>query len=636
MTESWGSIFGGSPHPNDEELMAYLDSELAPAQLETVRAHVDTCAVCQAELSSLRQVLVSVQQVRDSHVAEERALQSDDNVEQFRTRLDQHIQELRPAPANIPLIREPRAPSWTLASLLRYRMPILASVVAFALVVATTLSLRETTASADVLLTRSEQRDAALPTSSNQVSRSVLNIEVLDASTGQQQALSEYVLLADSHAQQARLQTESQHQFAGEWVADGHLLWGDLSLKVFGATNYFDRASLRYMQQQNFFPDASASQFRKLLERRGSTETHVRKTNDAYGLDYTFAQNHPSGIRNAVLWLNKKSYDPFQMSIYTVNGSSPKEYRITRTSHVFEQRTPEVTALLSTPAHATAASPDSGTLPPSASLPLKYSQTSARPSEVRATQLLHQLNACLGEEVYVYPMSDGTALIQGLVQNNRRRTMLMNALTQTDSSIHPEIYTPEQLNSNVHLLPSPYDDSNIALSANKADSAVQSTDLSSRQIAFHDELLDSFQNAGESAEQAEKSVAAFSTELSALAEKLLLNSWALEHLDTEFGASRTAQLAQSDLDILNSLRQDHRQQIREIVQRQLALLSRIPPPNGASPVSGLKPSSPRELLDLAQEQEKLVRALFTASQQNVAKSDGFLRLVEILHLLKTD
>jgi hypothetical protein len=636
MTESRGSIFAGAAHPNDQELLAFLDSELAPGQLETVRAHVDTCAICQAELSSLQQVLVSVQQVRDSHVAEERALQSDDSVEQFRIRLDQHLQERRPAPADIPLIRQPRAPSWTLASLLRYRMPILASVMAFALVVATTLSLRETTASADVLLTRSEQRDAALPAFSNQVSRSVLNIEVLDASTGQQQSLSEYVLLADSHQQQARLQTGSQGQFAGEWVADGNLFWGDLSLKAFGASNYFDQALLRYMQQQNFFPDASATQFRKLLGRRGSTETHVRKTNDSYGLDYTFAQNHPSGIRNAVLWLNKKSYDPFQMSFYTATGSSAKEYRITRTSHIFEQRTPEVTALLSAPGHSTATPPSSSASSPSAALPLKYSQISARPSEVRATQLLHQLNACLGEEVYVYPMSDGTALIQGLVQNNRRRTMLMNALTQADSSIHPEIYTPEQLNSNVHLLPPPYDDSNFALSADKADSAVQSTDLSSRQIAFHDELENSFQSGGETPEQAERSIATFSTELSALAEKLLLNSWALEHLDTEFRASRTSQLPQSDLDILNSLRQDHRQQIRDIVQRQLTLLSRIPPPAAASRVGVIKPSSPRELLDLAQEQEKLVRALFTASQQNVAKSDGFVRLVGILRLLKAD
>src|SRR5580692_8429063 len=180
MTESRDSIFAGAPHPSDEELMAFLDSELAPGQLETVRAHVDTCAVCQAELSSLQQVLASVQQVRDLHVTQERALQSDYSVEQFRVRLDQHIQEQRPAPDDIPLIRKPHAPYWTLASLLRYRMPILASVVAFALVVATTLSLRETTASADVFLTRSEQRDAALPASSNQVSRSILKIEVLD------------------------------------------------------------------------------------------------------------------------------------------------------------------------------------------------------------------------------------------------------------------------------------------------------------------------------------------------------------------------------------------------------------------------------------------------------------------------
>ena len=46
-------------------------------------------------------------------------------------------------------------------------------------------------------------------------------------------------------------------------------------------------------------------------------------------------------------------------------------------------------------------------------------------------------------------------------------------------------------------------------------------------------------------------------------------------------------------------------------------------------------SSPRQILALAQEQAKLVRALFTASQETARKSEDLSRLLQILHLLQS-
>jgi hypothetical protein len=294
---------------------------------------------------------------------------------------------------------------------------------------------------------------------------------------------------------------------------------------------------------------------------------------------------------------------------------------------------------LSSPPNKTVAVLGAHTPNPPAILPRRYGQIPASSSEVRATELLHNLGACLGEEVYVYPMSDGTTLVQGLVDNANRRQMLINALVHADVSIHSEIYTPDQLESGIHLFQPPYGGLPPSMFKGKANSAEQAADFSGRQMAFHDELLASIQNEGKGQEEAEKSVAFFSTELSALAEKLLLNSWALQRLDEQFPSSRTTELVRTDLEVLNSLRQEHRQHIHQLAERETSMLSRIPLANSLAQAIGSEKepatSSPRQILALAQEQEKLVRALFTASQETARKSEDLSRLLQILRLLQS-
>ena len=229
-------------------------------------------------------------------------------------------------------------------------------------------------------------------------------------------------------------------------------------------------------------------------------------------------------------------------------------------------------------------------------------------------------------------MPDGSTVVQGLVDSGERRKVLMNLLADADGSIRPEIFTPDQLRSGVHLFASPYEDLPTTPAKNEVNVGEQSADLSGRQMAFHDELVASFQSEGKTSDETQKSVAAFSSELSSLSEKVLLNSWALERLDAEFPPSRTTQLAKTDLQTLNALHRDHRQQTHELVRRELSLLARIPVteslPKTQTAVSA------QESLELAKEQEKLLRALFTASQQNARKSEGLTRLIQILHMLE--
>lgn len=631
MTEFIESNPRGVGHPSDEELLRSLDAELPPEELQRIRAHVAECTACRAEVSAMKEALGVVQEFRDAQVSTLGAEQTAQIIEGFRSVLEQHAQKGQRADISV---RKPRTRNYhwrSLGALWSYRVPILAGIVAFAVVLATTLTLHETTVSADTLLSRSEQRDISRLPADAPISRAILHIRVLSPVSGKEQAAEEFVLLSDTQAHEAHLEWASRQGRRNFWSSAGTEFWGTLSARAFGDYPVFDPALLHYMQQQDFFPDASASQFRKLIANRGGSETHVRKGEASYGLDYVFSENHPSGIRNAVLWVSKQNYDPFQLSIFTGNDASLMEYRISRESSIFEKRTSQDARLLSPAPNPSvpAAIPEPAHAP--AMAPLKYAEISASPGEVRATELLHKLNACLGEEVYVYPMSDGSIVVQGLVESIERRKTLTNAL-MTDGSIRAQIFTPDQLRAGIHLFASPYADSSVSAASSDSLGDEQSADLSGRQMAFHDELVASFQSEGKTSDEAQRAVAAYSSELSALSQKVLLHAWAMERLDTEFSISRTAGLAKPELDTLRVLRQDHRQHIRELVRAELALLARIPVGEGLPRVQ-TTPSA-EETLSLAKEQEKLVRALFTASRQNARKSEALTRLLQTLHGLE--
>jgi len=59
-----------------------------------------------------------------------------------------------------------------------------------------------------------------------------------------------------------------------------------------------------------------------------------------------------------------------------------------------------------------------------APVPLTYSNSRATVQEVEIADALHNVDACLGEEVYLFPMSDGSILVQGLVDTPARRVLV--------------------------------------------------------------------------------------------------------------------------------------------------------------------------------------------------------------------
>src|SRR5689334_19281110 len=81
------------PHPSEEQLLAFLDGELQRDEMDTARAHVDTCWTCRSRLSSL---LASIETFLVSRppLQPDGAAERDQRIRQFRERLAQHSAEV--------------------------------------------------------------------------------------------------------------------------------------------------------------------------------------------------------------------------------------------------------------------------------------------------------------------------------------------------------------------------------------------------------------------------------------------------------------------------------------------------------------------------------------------------------------
>src|SRR5262245_14768867 len=80
------------PHLTEEQLLAFLDGELAREELDLARAHVDTCWTCRSRLSNLLAGIDTFLASR-APLQPDAALERDQRIRQFRERLAQHAAE---------------------------------------------------------------------------------------------------------------------------------------------------------------------------------------------------------------------------------------------------------------------------------------------------------------------------------------------------------------------------------------------------------------------------------------------------------------------------------------------------------------------------------------------------------------
>jgi hypothetical protein len=628
-------VFPGSsrPHLNEAQVIAYLDGELPRPEREAARDHLEVCWTCRGLLTEIENSIDAFLEVRTSLLPEESAF-SETRVEQFRQRLARHAGSFEAAP--VPLtdrlsslwIRATHA----VAYLLQPRQAAIAGFLVVTMLVIMFTDALNTRVSADTVLARVGEYEAAHLPATGQVSRTAMRVERIERkghTTGSVEELGTLTVLRDSIRPEMYVQAQTP---SGK---TGHLVIGDdgrMNEELLGVLlTPEDAAFEQYILNEHWMPVLSADEFRHLGAAQGSVLS-ARKAADEMDVSYHFSGN-PSGIAEALLQVNAADYAPTSISFLTAGQETQREYRFTRTAFSVEPRTPEIAALFA-PA---AAVPETTTaearkLPAfSKPVPLSYAESHATPEEVAIASALHKSDACLGEEIYVFPMSDGTLLVQGLVDDAARREAIVRTLRSVAHNVRIEIYLPREIKNGSDLYNPPEQFTEIAPVGLGGEQGATLADLSSGQSPLYERLNRHFSQPGISREDADKQVDVFSSEMVTIARQTFLHAWALKRLDGEFSASRTANLSAVELQEIDQMRQDHRRWIATLARRESEMLSPIAgPADAASSASHTGIPDSDTMLALARTQNELVRALFADSRQAAQADANLSRLLAVV------
>lgn len=622
-------------HLNDVQLVAYQDGEMTGAELEASRIHVESCWTCRSRLGVMQESIDRFLQARKNRLPAS-PLFSESRVEQFQQRLARHAAESA-GPSKSPLDRVFYLVRSTASVLGKHRKAVIASALAACLAIVMFTDVLNTRVSADTVLVRAQSYETDHRPAKGQVSRVSLRVERFDAQSGSRKPLGMIVEVRDSETPATYWLAQSVSASFEDTTVDAGKISSAMLRAVMPAESN-DEPLLQYLSRQGWVPDVSVQGFRALIGGRGSSEQSARKSGDAFELEYPFAVGHPSGITEALLRVDAKDYAPTSLSIFTTAEKTRQEYRFTRVSEANEPRSLEL-AHLTVPgavadisnAH-TAANHSQSALPLRGPVPLNYADSHATAQEVEIAEALHKVDACLGEEVYLFPMSDGSLLVQGLVDNAARREAIKQSLKSVPGSLRFEVYVPRELKNGSELYNPPDRYAGAAESENIAAAATTTfADLSSASMPLHDRIYKHLSRPGMTADDTEKEVAIFSNEVVTHARQTFLHAWALKRLDREFSAERISGLPVSSLRLIEKIRQDHHYWIANLAQRQAEMLSNI----ADSPVTDMADAAASHadsatLLRLAREQNDLVRALFTTSQQATEASESLSRLMAVL------
>src|ERR1043166_3012960 len=371
-------------HPDDADLISYLDGELAAADQDHTRTHLEGCWNCRSRMlavqGSIENFLRARKQTMPSEVPPPGAA-----VAQFRRRLAQHQNASVALRAQLPrwFRNLNTAFSGLLRPILVYKKTAIASLlVVLSLAVLLLDPLKWNSVSAGELLTRASAYEFLNETPSGKVVRARARFDRINLTTKAQENLGQIETDADGASKALYISVDSAGVARKRALPDRDQP-ADLDSLVTG----FGPDTARYLAAQGWMPQVSVSLYQRLIAGRGlagNDGATAKRNGTVYEIHHGFAVGHPSHITETVLTLNVATYAPQTVSIFTVEDSEHLEYRLTRTSIESIERTPEIAKLFEPPANENAkkttvspATPNTLSRPPDESLAMPLTASPA-------------------------------------------------------------------------------------------------------------------------------------------------------------------------------------------------------------------------------------------------------------------
>lgn len=450
----------GGPVPNhidDPDLIAYLDGELLRSEQEDARAHLESCWQCRSRLSRVEDNIENFLRLRQA-IAPVELPPSDSAILRFRQRLAAHST----VPVSLRFRYHMLIPRWRnlipdSGFLLRHKKPALASALAvIVLSVAIFDPLDFTLASADELLTRAGAYEFLHESPGTRVVRSTVRIDRINRSRKTEQNIGRVETAFDNASSSVYVAAESASGISGKQTLPDRETLGSV-------TFFYDKFSpqlTRYLSEQKWFPQVSASAYRRLIAARGLSGQEgafSRRQGKTVEIHHGFKAAHDSGIKETVLLLNASSYAPQGVSILANEGGEDVEYRLTRTSFESLERSSELAQLFEV-SKSGSVLPNSDllksgevetrnskldTVTPSARLPVTPSPTASAELEVEVLRLLNSAGADLGEQVDVTRTAEGSLRVSGIVETEQRKNEILRALqtVKDNPAVRVEVQT---------------------------------------------------------------------------------------------------------------------------------------------------------------------------------------------------
>jgi hypothetical protein len=608
-------------HLDDPILLAYQDGELSGAEKESATSHLESCWHCRRRMSVLENrigAFVDSQPSDDTQIQIEHV----QRVRQFRERLSRHAEEFEAQRTYGDAVRD----GWrAFAGFLNlHRRAAIASVVAAGLLVVLFTDAVGTRVSADTVLSRAQAYEGTLTPHQGQVRRISMRVERVENGADNPILLGNVTLLEDGDTQQTALALEPVTGKESDFVVAGSGSLASPATPV--SLDALPPELNRAMQEQHWLAAVSVEAFRNWISGLGPGDARLKKESAYFTLVYPLTANHE--LSEARLRVDRKTYAAMGLSVFVRSSDATTEYRFTPLLAATELRTAELTRLFSTRSSTAAVHPIMQRVSGKVG-PLPYSATRATDAEVRLTAALHKADACMGEEIHVFPMSDGSLFVQGLVDKPERRDAVIQALRAVDPSLKAQVFLPRELKNGAQLFDLPYQAPELPSAPHAGPATL--ADLSSERIPLYQELYQHFSRPGASADDTNQQINAFSNEAVTIARESFLHAWALKKLDLQFPAERAADLSPTAVRELEQMRQDHRRWIATLSRRQAEMLSVIlkaQPKEAAS--ADARITDTESLVRLTREQNELVRSLFTVSTTEAEPDANLARLVSLL------
>lgn len=289
------------------------------------------------------------------------------------------------------------------------------------------------------LLSRSIQTEEALSSQPNQVLHRTIKVEERHTGTVKARHRMEIWQSAERGIKALRLYDARDHLIAGEWRnADGSRTTYQPGTKPQNMQSP-DRQGLEDMR----WLEPSAKAFSKIIG--GVARAQVEERPDVYLISDNRAGSDADGLVQATLVLNRADLHATEQSLMVRRAGEVHEYRYTETG--FEQRgeesaSPSVFEPDPELLESNTTRPSGGDVEtPKASPPLVPATLPEATTEleIEVLRLLNQARADTGEQVSVARTPDGQLKVQGIVETDKRKAEILNALAPVTGNPAVEI-----------------------------------------------------------------------------------------------------------------------------------------------------------------------------------------------------